>query len=228
MVQSKLLNKFRNIKHFFAETDSNIASLSWQNSNNKLFEAEQIHGNKVSWLGEDGINYVKDVDGLGTEKLGLVLKIRTADCLPIFIFDIKKNLIVAIHAGWKGLYLGIINKAIELLKEHGGKSKDLIIAIGPHIKKCCYAVPQKRIERFFSKIPKQINYYIELKGNWFLDLESIAIFQLMQEGIKKDSVDILSGCTCCGNQFFSYRRDGKNSGRMSNIIYLTDNKYEKN
>lgn len=223
MVQSKILSTFRNLKHLFAETDKKKATLFWQNSHQQLFEAQQTHGNNIFWLSDAKRKYVYNADGLGTAEPGFALKIRSADCLPIFIYDHKKCQIMAVHAGWKGLSSGVIKKSISVLNGHGSRTEDLFIAIGPHIRKCCYSVPTERIEYFSGQLPVNLDFSEKRGGKYFLDLCAIAVFQLTEEDIRKENIDIVPDCTCCSDQFFSFYRDGENAGRMSNIIFLTGN-----
>ena len=95
---------------------------------NKLVLLNQIHSNKVYLLNKAPKKKLVG-DALITDKSKLALGILTADCAPVFIFDPYKNIIAAIHAGWKGAYNNIIYKTIKNFQKKGSCIKDLIAVI---------------------------------------------------------------------------------------------------
>ncbi len=83
-------------------------------------------------------------DGMMTQRPGIPLSVRTADCLSVFIFDPKKIAIALVHAGWKGTQKKIVANAVRLMKRKWKtKAKDLKVAFGPSIRKCCYEVGEE-------------------------------------------------------------------------------------
>lgn len=221
MVRSKFLLKFKKVKHYFFDRDDSLNLEGYQIKTDCCISAEQIHGGRVVLVTSNKHPYLKNCDGMITKK-NLFLNIKTADCLPIFFYDPKKTIIAAIHAGWKGLYLGIIQNAIKKMEKLGSQPKDIIAAMGPHIKVCCYNVSLRRVEmlkrrknNFFPDIGIFRNFL------WYLNLEKIAQQQMADLGILKRNIDILPFCTSCDKRFFSARRDGILTGRMFNVIGLT-------
>ena len=81
-----------------------------------IFLVKQIHSNKFIFLDKNSNikNRSINADAIITKKKNFPIAVLTADCVPILIFDKKRKMIAAIHAGWKGAFKGIINKVINL------------------------------------------------------------------------------------------------------------------
>lgn len=204
MIKSRILSKYLNLMHFFGDKNS---SLNWEN----IITAEQIHGNKVAITKDNKTRFIKGYDGMVTNK-PLLLGIRTADCLPIFFFDPKNKVIAAIHAGWKGLYEGIIKNGIDEMKKLRCNPVNIKVAIGPHIQVCCYSISRQRMQKFENLFAEQ-----RLKS-WYLNLSKVALYQLESLGVVASNIEISDICTSCNDQFWSFRRNGKKAGRMINVI----------
>lgn len=217
MVQSKLLLKFSDLKHYFFDIPdcSNLSRYAFDKK--RTVEAEQLHTNKVVFIKKYN-KYLKGVDGTITNAR-IYLGLKTADCLPIFFYDFKNNIISAVHAGWKGLVTGIVKNTLLLLRRYNVDPKNLMIAIGPHIRACCYEVSYSRIIKFRQLgLPKTIAEH--RNSQWFLNLTEVAKFQLLAHGLRKESIDILPICTSCDKRFYSFRRQGKVPGVINNVIGL--------
>lgn len=217
MVQSKLLNKFSFLKHGFLnrfESDTPV----------KLFKSapyvmvKQIHDSKIIEVKNSTIKN-NNYDGMITKKK-LLLAIRTADCLPVFFFDSRKKIVGAVHAGWKGLKSGILKNTINKLIKSGSNINNIYVSIGPHIGFCCYKVSKDRIDEFNKLLETDKKFYEYRKSSWYLNLGKIAEIQLFQMGVSINQIDILPICTYCDLDYFSYRREGSQTGRMLNIIGL--------
>lgn len=88
-------------------------------------------------------------DALITDEPGILLAVRTADCVPILLADPKRRAVAAIHAGWKGMLGGIVEKtAGEMRRQFDSHPRDLIAAVGPSIGVCCYEVGEDLAEHF--------------------------------------------------------------------------------
>lgn len=211
MVKSNILSNYSQLVHFFGDKRQTNSLFRLGINPDNIINAEQIHRNKLAIIENVNDKLIKGVDGMITGKQ-IVLGIRTADCMPIFMYDHKKKIAAAIHAGWKGLSLGIIKNAITEMKKLGSKPTELIISIGPHIRVCCYNTPMERVQKFDKS-------FGEKRGiKWYLDLAKIALFQLEESGIIKSSIEISQICTSCDRSYWSFRRDGEKCGRMLNII----------
>ncbi|WP_102400595.1 peptidoglycan editing factor PgeF [Haloimpatiens massiliensis] len=174
----------------------------------------QIHSNIiVDYHGE-----VQDGDGIITNKKSVAIGVFTADCVPIIIFDKKRQVIAAVHSGWKGTYNFILSDIIKnMMDKYFVQSKDIVVYIGPHINKCCYKVGEELIRDF-----KNVKIYGEnvVCGDK-LDLTLCIKKQCLNYNIPEENIKILNSCTFCDeeNEWFSYRKH-RTSNRMFSFIML--------
>ena len=175
-----------------------------------LADVNQVHSNKILIVDKSG-NY-GDADGIITSPLdNLVLLIKTADCIPIFIYDnITRNYGI-VHAGWRGVKKKIHLKAIEKFIGLGSHKNNLNFVMGPSIKACCYEVGAEMLDYFGTSV-------IEKNGSFFLDLNKSVISDFVNIGIVKDKIKIDSICTYENKHLHSFRRDREKSGRMLSVI----------
>lgn len=189
----------------------------------RLVCPSQVHGDTVFIAGPEdrgrGVytrsNAIPRTDALITNQRHLPLAILTADCLPVFIFDNDKKAIAVVHAGWKGLHQQIIAKTIRRMCQVFKVSpEDLIIAIGPGIRPCCYEVGKDFLTYFKAGISR--------KGSKiYFDLAQAAGSQMKDAGVRADHIYDSHICTSCMNsEFFSYRREGEAAGRSMAVMEL--------
>ena len=163
-------------------------------------------------------NAVEDCDALLSNQKGLVLCILTADCVPILLYDKKKQVVGAVHAGWKGTQARIVSKTIEQMKEvYDSCVEDIVVGIGPAIGSCCYEVGEDVAEHFFD-VPEGLSK----KGEkYMLDLPWINKQQLLKLGLKEEHIEMSSLCTACQvDRYFSYRKEKGCDGRFMSVIGL--------
>ena len=219
MVQSKKLLQFDFVEHYFLDKKESISGGKYTDALTSSMTVEQVHGNNILLVRkekEDTHNF----DGMITQK-NFWLKIRTADCLPIFFLDPRRKIIAGVHAGWKGLSLHIIKKCISQMKKIGSDPHHIIVSIGPHIGVCCYHVQYERIKEVEEKVQIQKSYMSEYRNQkWYLNLGEIAKKQLETEGIQKVHIDLLSICTFCNTAYPSSRREGSDCQRMISMIRI--------
>ena len=191
-------------------------------SKSKLVLLNQTHGNKVFSI--NNIPKKKPAgDALITYVNKYALGILTADCAPIFIFDPKKKIIAAIHAGWKGAYKKIIYKTVYDLKKKGSNIHDLIVVIGPCISKYNYEVKKDFLKKFINQNKKNRHFFYFSKKKIFFSLNEYIKNQLKDIGVK--NIEIINKDTYLKkNNFFSYRRSLKNKyndyGRNISVIMI--------
>ena len=162
-------------------------------------------------------------DGLITNVRNLPLGILTADCAPILILDIKKKIIAAIHAGWKGAYKNIVIKILKRLIKLGSQKKDIIAVIGPCIGLRNYEVGKEFRDKFIKKNKKNLIFFKFKKRKIYFDLSKFICSQLISFGILK--IDVINKDTFdTKNNFFSARRSLKKNepdyGRNISVIML--------
>lgn len=179
-----------------------------------LIFAEQIHKNRVHNVTCDMGGYIKlGVDALISSNPGHVLVIKTADCIPILIYD-NSGKVAAIHAGRKGLVGEVIE---ETVKSMNADNSNLTIGLGPHIKKCCY-----HLRGEINMYKKYWGDFLEERdGRYFLDLTGIAIKKLLDLGVKSKNIEESGICTFCGgDRFFSARKRDKGSECFGSFIEM--------
>jgi YfiH family protein len=188
-----------------------------------IVTAQQAHGSNIHFAvkedaGRGALSYdaaLPDTDGLITAQPGLPLAIFTADCLAVFLYEPEARAIGLIHCGWRGLKLGILSKAVRLMRDEFSAAPARIAAgFGPAIGSCCYEVG----EEFRADFPADLE---EKEGRLCLDLARAAARQLAACGVEKENISLNDSCTSCRNdRLFSFRREGPSAGRMLSVMML--------
>ncbi len=153
-------------------------------------------------------------DGLISGATGRVLAVRTADCLPVLIADDATRTVAALHAGWRGVLLGIASEAVA----HLGGARDLHIAVGPGIGPCCFEVGPEVAIQFRQIFPERG----DLDRAAAIDLAEALRRQFVAAGAPGERVVVAGLCTRCrAEDFHSWRRDRERAGRMHSWIVRT-------
>lgn len=155
----------------------------------------------------------REGDALITDCTGKSIGVRTADCVPMLVLDCHNRAIAAVHAGWRGTAEEIAARAVERMHtEFQTDPGDLFIAIGPCIRACCYEVGAEVAARFAAQFPE---WAAEDAQTRKIDLPAANRRQLEAAGVGPDRIYDCCLCTACESaQFFSYRREPSNPGRM--------------
>ena len=162
-------------------------------------------------------------DAMITDRTGIALGIKTADCVPIFLVDRMKQAIGAVHAGWRGTAQGIAGKAVDALRESfSSRPEDVLVAIGPAIGPCCYEVDDTVFRAMpFADGGAPFFRPGRKEGRWMLDLAAVNRRQLEEKGVPPANISTAGLCTSClPDMFFSHRRDGEKTGRHFNFLTL--------
>jgi polyphenol oxidase len=190
----------------------------------KLVLLNQTHSNKFYFI-QKGHNFNKKIkaDSLITNVKNIAIGVLTADCVPILIYDKDKNIISAIHAGWKGAYKGIINNTINFFIKNGSNIKSLIAIIGPCISGKNYEVKKNFQDKFIKKNIINKKFFKTTKNKTYFCLNKYVYYQLRNLGIK--NLEVINKDTFdTKNNFFSARRALKNKendyGRNISIIMI--------
>ena len=251
MIRSKKLLKIKNIKHgFFNKTGGkskkiystlncgpgskddpsnvkknlNIVLKKISKTAKSIFLLHQIHSNKIVYIDKKKISKSKPkADAVITNQKNLPLGILTADCVPILICDKKKNLIAAIHAGWKGAYKDIISKVINFMIKKGSDPINIIAAIGPAISLTNYEVKENFKKKFIKKDKKNRRFFKIKYKKLYFNLPGYVKSCLLKNKIKNiESINI--DTFNVKNNFFSARRalrlNQDDYGRNISIIML--------
>jgi polyphenol oxidase len=195
-----------------------------------------------------GVNVpLPEGDALLTDQPGLLLSVRTADCLPVLLVDRRRRAVAAVHAGWRGALARIVEKAVgEMRRLFGSQPEDILAALGPSIRVCCYEVGQEVVdafggrfassEKFFRRDPATSGHaraaatapptlslyppgHAAAAPVARLDLIAVAEEQLLCVGLRAANIQALPFCTACRTDlFFSHRKEGSLTGRMMAVI----------
>ncbi len=157
---------------------------------------------------------MNNLDGVFSANPDLICSVQVADCLPIYFVHKSEVVFGLVHAGWRGLVNGILWKSSKLLMDQGHSTNEFEVLIGPSIKSCCFEVSDDVINQFNPAFVKNTE-----NGKYRIDLQEMALNQLMSSGFQKDNITVLSDCTSCKEgKYHSYRRNGKKAGRMIGLL----------
>ncbi len=183
----------------------------------KLVMVKQVHGDAIVVAERPDAELMDTpADGMITKTPGLVLGIRTADCVPVIFWDPVRKVAGIAHGGWKGVKEGILSQMLKIFeKTCGSQLSDLRVAIGPSIRKCCYEVGKE----FMGYFPGFYRGKDAAKG--YLDLVGVVKDRLLKRGVKAAHIEDCSRCTVCENdKFFSYRVENQTQERILSVISI--------
>ncbi len=156
-------------------------------------------------------------DAAVAEGPGLLLGIETADCLPVLLVDPRRQRVGAAHAGWRGTAAGVARAAVRALADAGSPPQDLLAALGPAIGPCCYEVGHE-VRAAFGP-PASAVFREGPRGRPHLDVRLANVLQLREAGLRPERIWSVDECTRCrADLYHSFRRDGKDSGRMISFV----------
>lgn len=187
-----------------------------------VVQMEQVHNSKVYLVSskEKG-KTIKGADGLITKDADLVLMLRVADCIPIFLFDKKKKVVGLLHSGWRGTIGKIALIAIEkMILNFKSDPNNILVALGPSINFCCNLWKDKPIQ---SELPEWQQFINKRGKKYSIDLPGFVVDTLLSAGIKKSNIEISAICTVMNKSYFSHKRaqrTGEKQGRFTALIGL--------
>lgn len=170
----------------------------------------QTHTDHVEWMREAG--RPADTDAVITDVPGLCIAVKTADCIPVLLWDERQRLVAAIHAGWRGTVKRIVTKTIAKM---GSRGEDLHAIIGPGIGQDAFEVGDEVYDAFRAEGFPMERIAVR-KEKWHLDLWDANRWVLEQAGVK--DIHVEGVCTFHSPLFYSARRDTINTGRNYNCI----------
>ena len=157
-------------------------------------------------------------DGLWTQELNGAIAVKTADCVPVLIYH--PHLVMALHAGWKGLAQDIFAPALQVLKDKNLDISDCKVGIGPAIGLDSFEVGPEVLSQFLSGPIALDEMALALATNkgvldrWHLDLGLLAALRLQKVGCRPEQISIVRSCSQKHPMLWhSYRRDGARAGR---------------
>lgn len=171
----------------------------------------QVHGREVVTVGEHPAAERPHADALVTDRPGVVLVVRAADCVPVLLADPVAGVVGAAHAGRPGLVAGVVPAVVSRMRELGARRIEAWV--GPHVCGGCYEVPEQMREEVAAVVPE--SRATTTWGTPALDVGAGVVAQLRGEDVVAHDV---SRCTRESPDLFSYRRDGRAAGRLAGVV----------
>lgn len=183
--------------------------------------AYQVHGVAVNRASSAPFADGTQGDIVITNEPGLAVGVFVADCVPLLLYAPDVGAVAAVHAGWRGTALQGAKVAVEALQEaYGADPRQMVAVIGPSIKGCCYEVGPEVAEAM-QILPDPEACLTPRGDRWLFDGQEANRQQLEAAGLAPEHVHVSELCTFCREDlFFSYRRDGAQSGRLIGAIAL--------
>ena len=182
----------------------------------------QTHSTNVRWV--DTFGEVPDTDAVITAEKDLCIAVKTADCIPVLVYDVRRQLIAAIHAGWRGTVGRIVEKTLRLMDS---RAEDLCAIIGPGISLDSFEVGNEVYEQFVQAgFPMQRlakRYPCREGEKWHINLKDANRWLLEQNGV--GNIQVSDVDTLTSPHFYSARRDTINTGRNINGIMIRNIEY---
>jgi hypothetical protein len=198
-----------------------------------IFAVRQVHGARVllleatqrvaiDWEGRVLPAALPEADALVSAAADVILTIRTADCVPIFLVAPEAHAVAAVHAGWKGTLAGVVENTLAALERcSGARPAEIEAALGPAIGGCCYEFGAEHLPRltaaFGSGVERAWRAGAAERGH--LDLRVLARIALEAAGVSPAAISTVGPCTAeHPAELHSYRRDGARAGRQLSYI----------
>lgn len=209
--------------HLHVEENLRRAGLTLGVPPERVLYLSQVHGNQARFyrsLEQRADLITLEGDALGGTEPTTAYGVRSADCVPILVADAKSGAVMAIHAGWRGLVAGVVEAGIACLRRNTTGAGTLLAAIGPHISKAAFEVSEDVAAQLEAISP--VAGAVERgrsSAKPHVDLRFIVTGKLLALGLARDEIDQVEGCTVLEpDRYFSFRRDGKVSGRHLSAI----------
>ena len=186
-----------------------------------LLMPHQVHKAEIAVIGEQLDIDLEGYDALMTNVEDVCIGVSTADCIPVLLYDPRQRAVCAVHAGWRGTVMRIVEQSIARMTEvYGTNPADLIAQIGPGIHLESFEVGDEVYQAFedagfpMEKISKKYE-------KWHIDLPECNRLQLIAAGVPDAHISVSPVCTYMqADTYFSARRLGIESGRIFTGIIL--------
>lgn len=199
-----------------------------------VVQAHQTHTAEVAVIERPGVTReeLEGIDAMVTDVPGVAIGVRTADCIPVLLYDPVHRAVAAVHAGWRGTVADISAAAIRVMAQrYGTLPSDLVAQIGPGIGPDSFQVGEEVVAAFekagfpMSLIHTCRGPRIEgtMEGGHHLDLWAANRWLLERAGVPSSSIQVAGICTYASNdRFFSARREGIRCPRIISSIRLLE------
>lgn len=184
-----------------------------------LLTASQVHGNNILVLeSPDPRGFSESsCDAIVTDVPGILIGVLTADCVPILLFDSRHRAVAAVHVGWKGTALGLVEKTVAtMIDQYDTDPREVLAAVGPSIGADCYEVDGRVRAAFSSYGGRWSRWARRISGKgWILNLAGANVDLLVGSGVPREKIVLFDICTHCEKDlFYSYRAESGRTGRQ--------------
>ena len=184
----------------------------------RLVFVHQVHGDHILVVDETipvNTDQVK-ADAMVTDVPGKFLALQVADCQPVLLADPVRNVVGAVHSGWRGSISDIVGKtATAMVREYGCRPENIRVGIGPSLGPCCAEFVNYRTEipKRFWQFKNDINHF---------DFWAITRHQMLAKGVLEKHIEVAGICTKChADRFFSFRRQSI-TGRFAAVVGIME------
>lgn len=196
-----------------AAVEQNLSQVQEALGLKRLVYARQVHGVEIISTSGQGGPELGQADGLCTDRPGVGLLIKTADCQAVVLYDPVKKVLANLHAGWRGNVQNMAGRGVEFMAgRFGVEPGDVHAAISPSLGPCCAEFVNHTQELGEDFEPYQVS------PNHF-DLWAVTVDQLTSAGVKRENIEVAGICTKCDERFYSYRRQ-RRTGRFGTIVAM--------
>jgi YfiH family protein len=195
-----------------------LAVFGWREED--VVTAHLVHGARVHVVQPDDRGQVRpETDALVTARVGVVLMLRFADCVPVLFFDARRRVIGLAHVGWRGLPARVVPATVGTMIDVFGCDPAYIWAgVGPSIGPCCYEVGPEVVEQVAVAVDGHEPFQ-SVDGRVYLDLWTAVKGQLVDAGVGQ--IEMARTCTGCHTEdWFSHRAESGRTGRFGVVIGL--------
>jgi hypothetical protein len=194
-----------------------------------LYDVWQVHSANVVYTDRPrplDVPHLK-ADAILTDRPGITLFMRFADCVPILLYDPRHRAIGLVHAGWKGTVERVATAAIESMQDRiGSRPADLIAAIGPSIGPHHYEVGPEvitQVKLVFGSQASQLLHTIQGRETEGVQFDLWNANRLVLEGAGVHQIEIAEICTACHTEdWYSHRGEHGNTGRFGVLLGIME------
>lgn len=183
----------------------------------RIYLPVQEHTSRIHLLDSDMGPVV--ADAVITSRKNILIGVLVADCVPVLLYDSERKVVGAVHAGWRGTAARILPDTLNMMEERFRSSpSDILVAIGPSIKQCCYEVGQEVTESLLEATGEG-DYHMRKGGNAYVDIALANKIQALDAGVLPEKLWLSSECTFCDpDKYHSYRYAKESAGRQGGFI----------
>lgn len=205
------------LDRFFGDIRDNKDKLAkiLRTSEDHIIILEQVHSDKIYYANKPVKEEILGHDAIITDKKGIYLLIKIADCQAVTIKDPVKGVVSNVHNGWRGSVQNIVGKVVEkMVKDFNCNPQDMIAHVSPSLGPCCAEFSDP-----YNELPKNLHKYI-LENN-HVDFWKATKDQCLEKGLLEENIHIDGTCTVCHKEkYFSYRGDKEDNGRNAVITWI--------